>query len=285
MTDALPLLRSALFLPASNPRAVAKARTLDCDAVILDLEDAVGPDEKAAARAAAMEAALEGGFRAPVVAVRVNGLDTPWGADDLRALARAGLAGPVVTPKTGSAEALAAVRAALGGKAPLWASVETCEGLLNLRQIAEAGAALGLQALFFGQNDLSYEMGRRPGLDRRPLHWAMSLLVTTARAHGLAVVDGVFNDFSDLARFEAECREGRDFGFDGKAVIHPAQVGIAQAAFSPDETDLIWARAVVRAFGLPGNEGRGAVRIEGGAMAERLHLRQAERLLAAAERS
>ncbi|HYE44053.1 MAG TPA: CoA ester lyase, partial [Caulobacteraceae bacterium] len=201
-------LRSVLFLPASSARAVEKARTLDCDAVILDLEDAVAPDAKVEAREAMVEALSAGGFRAPVVAVRVNGLDTPWGVDDLAAAARAG-ASVVVAPKVADAANLKACREALPREARLWANIETCEGVLNVRYIANAAGEAGCDAFVFGQNDLSKDMGLRPGRDRRPLHAAMSLTVMAARSRGLAAIDGVFNDFGDVAGFEDECVEGR----------------------------------------------------------------------------
>ena len=270
-------LRSVLFLPASNARAVDKARGLDCDAVVLDLEDAVGPDDKAAAREAMVETVRAGGFRPPVLVVRVNGLDTEWGEDDLHAVREAGAA-EVLLPKVSGPEALKAARERIGSAPRLWANIETCAGVLALAEISRASAELGVVAYVFGQNDLSRDMGFRPARDRRPLHAAMSLTVTAARAAGVAAVDGVFNDFSDLEAFEAECREGRAFGFDGKAIIHPAQIEGAHRACAPSERDLQWARAVVEAFAAPENAGKGAVRVDGG-MAERLHLEQAQRML------
>ena len=280
-------LRSVLFVPGINLAAIAKARTLACDAVILDLEDAVGPDMKAGARTAVKGALVEGGFSAPLVAVRVNGADTPWARDDIAAVA-AENPGAILIPKVGSAgelkEARERITAASSGGVRLWANVETCLGVLEARAIAGAAATVGLDALVFGQNDLSRDMGRRPSRDRRMLHTAMSLTVLAARAAGLAVIDGVFNDFTDLEAFEAECREGRAFGFDGKAVIHPTQIGVANAVFGPDAEDVAWARAVVAAFGDPANAGLGAVKVMGG-MAERLHLDQAERILALAGQS
>lgn len=278
-------LRSVLFTPGSKPSAIAKARTLDCDAVVLDLEDAVGPVMKASARAAVVAALADGGFRAPLVAVRVNGADTEWARDDIAAVA-AGNANAILIPKVGSAAELMAAReaitAAASGGVRLWANIETCRGVLEARDIAGAAAAAGLDAVLFGQNDLSRDMGRRPSRDRRMLHTAMGLTVMAARASGVAVVDGVFNDFTDLDAFLAECREGRAFGYDGKAVIHPAQIDIANRVFGPDAEDVAWARAVVAAFDDPANADQGAVRVSG-AMAERLHLDQARRMLATAE--
>lgn len=277
-------LRSVLFTPGVNLAAIAKARTLDCDAVILDLEDAVGPDMKTGARKATRAALMEGGFRAPIVAVRVNGADTEWAREDIAAIAAVN-PDAILIPKVGSAgelkEARERITAATSGGVRLWANIETCLGVLEARDIAGVAATVGLDAIVFGQNDLSRDMGRRPGRDRRMLHTAMGLTVMAARASGLAVIDGVFNDFTDLDAFLAECREGRAFGFDGKAVIHPAQIDIANRVFGPDADDLAWARAVEAAFGDPANAGKGAVAVMGG-MAERLHLDQARRMLAAA---
>lgn len=282
MTMTPTALRSVLFAPASNARAIEKARTLACDAVILDLEDAVGPDDKDAARDLMTSAISTAGFSAPLVAVRVNGADTPWARDDLRAAAAAG-PDVVLIPKVVSPRDLMAARAALPDSIRLWANIETCLGVLEAREIAAAAPTVGLDVLVFGQNDLSRDLGRRPSRDRRLLHTAMGLTVLAGRAAGLGLVDGVFNDFTDLAAFEAECREGRAFGFDGKAVIHPAQIEAANRVFSPDDDDLAWARAVVAAFADPANAGKGAVQASGG-MAERLHLDQARRIIASSSR-
>jgi citrate lyase subunit beta/citryl-CoA lyase len=271
-------LRSVLFLPASNPRAIEKARTLDCDAVVLDLEDAVGPDAKDIARQAAVTAVREGGFRAGTVALRVNGLETPWGEADVAAAVEAG-PDVVVAPKVGSAEGARAYETALAA-APeplrLWVMIETAAGVLNLPTLAAAGGRL--EALLFGQNDLSKELGRQVGRSRTGLHPAMAWTVAAARAAGLTPLDGVFNDVADLQGLEAECREGREFGFDGKCLIHPGQVETANRVFAPSEEEAAWARAVVAAFDDPANAGKGVVRAQG-KMAERLHLEQARRIL------
>lgn len=282
MTMTPTALRSVLFVPACNGRAIEKARTLACDAVILDLEDAVGPDDKAAAREMMASVIPAAGFTAPLVAVRVNGDDTDWARDDLRAAAAAG-PDAVLIPKVASARELMTARAALPYTIRLWANIETCLGVLEARDIAAAALQVGLDVLVFGQNDLSRDLGRRPSRDRRLLHTAMGLTVLAGRAAGLGLVDGVFNDFTDLDAFEAECREGRAFGFDGKAVIHPAQIDLANQVFSPGEDDLAWAQAIVDAFADPANAGKGAVRASGG-MAERLHLDQARRMLASSSR-
>lgn len=261
--------RSVLFAPAVNARALEKARGLDCDAVVIDLEDAVGPDQKAEARAAAVAALVEG-FDGKTVAVRINGLDTPWGAEDLAVIAGTA-ADAVVIPKAGSAAAIEQARTGSGGK-PVWAMIETLAGVLNLASIASAE---GLEALLLGQNDLAAEMDCRPGADRAPLHLAMSLVVSAARLRGLAALDGVFNDVGDAEGFARECRQGRAFGFHGKTLIHPGQIAAANAAYSPSDEETAWAEAVVAAFA---DSPAGVLKVEG-RMVERLHLDQARRIL------
>ena len=264
--------RSVLFVPAVNARALEKARGLDCDAVVIDLEDAVGPDRKVDARRAAVEA-LAGDWGEKTVAVRVNAADTPWGADDLQALAQA-RPGAAVLPKVGSAREIAAAVAALG-PTPVWAMIETLAGVLDMAAI---GSADGVGALILGQNDLAAEMGCRPGVAREPLHLAMSLIVSTARLRGLFALDGVFNALEDGAGFEVECRQGRAFGFHGKTLIHPSQIAAANTAFSPDADEIAWAEAVVAAYAAPGATDAGVIRV-GGRMVERLHLDEARRML------
>lgn len=271
----MDLFRSVLYLPASNARAIDKARGLDCDAVILDLEDAVAPDAKAEARRAMAEAVSAGGFQ-PRVGVRVNGLDTPWGADDLAALA--GLAPAfVVAPKIESAEAAREVANRLPDGAALWLMVETPLALLRLDQIAGAGAPLA--GLMLGINDLGERMNLVLDGDREPLKPWLAAVVAAARGHGLLAIDGVVNATHDAARLEAECRQGRAFGFDGKSLIHPAQIAAANAAFSPSDEEVARAREVVAAFAAADAEGKGAIRV-GYRMVERLHLEAARRLLA-----
>jgi citrate lyase subunit beta/citryl-CoA lyase len=274
-------LRSVLFLPASNARAIEKAKTLPCDAVVLDLEDAVGPEHKADARARMVETVHAGGFGARTLVVRVNGLDTEWGEEDLIAAAGAG-PDAILVPKISGADDVEAYRLRMA-QAPertaLWVMVETCAAILNLREIGEAQALGRLSALVVGVNDLSKEMRCKPGPDRAPLQTALALTVTAARASGLAALDGVWNDLSDLGGLETQCRQGRALGFDGKCLLHPDQLDAANRAFSPDAAELAWARAVRDAFARPENADKGAIRVEG-RMAERLHLVEAERLLA-----
>ncbi|HEY8573698.1 CoA ester lyase [Phenylobacterium sp.] len=273
--------RSALYLPASNARAVEKARGLACDVVILDLEDSVGPDAKAEARAAAVEAVRAGGFGAREVVIRVNGLDTEWGAEDLEAAAAAG-PDAVLAPKVGSAEALAAYAAGLKGRARLWAMVETCQAMFALDALGRASREAGCDVWVIGFNDLVKEMRCRPGPERAPLLPALAMSVMAARAHGLVILDGVYNDIPDLEGLERECRQGAELGFDGKTLIHPSHLQTANCAFSPEPAAVAWARTVAQAFDSPENAGKGVLKVEG-RMVERLHLAEARRLIAVAD--
>lgn len=266
------LLRSLLYVPASNPRAMEKVRSLPCDAVILDLEDAVAPSGKETARLAATQAIAARGFGARKVILRVNALGTPWGAADLAA-ARSVRPDAVLAPKVGGAADVAAYVAGLDGAAPLWAMVETCRAVLRLDEIA---GSPGIEALVFGANDLLAEMRAGHTTGREPLRAALGLTVMAARAHGLAVFDGVFNDLGDAQGFAAECAQGAAFGFDGKTLIHPAQIGSCNAAFAPAPEAVAQARAIVAAF----DGGEAGVRKVQGCMTEGLHLDAARRVLA-----
>jgi citrate lyase subunit beta/citryl-CoA lyase len=272
--------RSALYLPASNPKAIAKARTLACDVVILDLEDAVAPEMKDEARAAAAAAVREGGFGSREVAIRANGIDTEWGAADLAAIASSG-ADAVLVPKVSSPQDVDRYQAALQG-APasmqLWAMIETCASVAHLEAIAARAADTRLALWIMGTNDLAKEMRARLTPGRTPFLPILSLAVTAARAHGLTVLDGVCNEFRDLSVFRAEAEQGLLFGFDGKSLIHPDQIAPTNEVFSPSAEELAWAGAVIAAFALPENAGKGAIRVEG-KMAELLHLDQAQRLI------
>jgi citrate lyase subunit beta/citryl-CoA lyase len=268
-------LRSALYLPASNARAIEKARALPCDAVILDLEDAVAPDAKAVARAQAVAALRQDWGGRPVV-VRINALDTDWGQQDVLALADAECAA-VLVPKVSAPDDLQALRARLP-RPDVWAMVETPAAVLNLRSLAQAAGGLGLTALVAGTNDLANELRCKPEMARTPLLHALSQIVLAARAAGLIALDGVLNALGDPDRLREECEQGAMLGFDGKTLIHPDQIAAANAAFGPSEAERAWARRIVEAFAAPEAAGKGAIRLDG-TMVERLHLAQAERLL------
>ena len=272
-------IRSALYLPASNARAIAKARDLPCDAVILDLEDAVAPDRKAEARAMAVDAVKAGGFGNRTLVVRANGLDTEWGETDLSAL-REARPDAVLIPKVSAPDDLAAARSLIGVDGPpLWAMIETCRGMLALAAICDAAAASRLEVLVAGTNDLAKDMRCTPGEARAPLLPLLTQIVVAARASGLAALDGVMNAIDDAARLDSECRQGADLGFDGKSLIHPSQIAVANAVFAPSDERVAWARAVVAAFADPDASRRGAIRL-GDTMVERLHLAEAQAVLA-----
>jgi citrate lyase subunit beta/citryl-CoA lyase len=272
--------RSALYLPASNAKAIAKARTLPCDMVVLDLEDAVAPEAKEEARAAAIAAVAEGGFGHRQVAIRANGLDTEWGAADLVAIA-ASRADAVLVPKVGTPEDIARYHAALSGaheNMQLWTMIETCKSVGNLPRLAAMARTTRLSLWILGTNDLAKEMRAQLTPCRTPFLPFLAMAVAAARTHGLTILDGVCNEFRDLAVFEAEARQGLMFGFDGKSLIHPAQIEPCNTVFSPSEADLAWAHGVIEAFTLPENQGKGAIRVDG-KMTELLHLEQARRLV------
>lgn len=273
--------RSALYLPASNPRAIAKARELPCDMVILDLEDSVAPDAKSAAREQAVAAVRDGGFGERELIVRVNAFDSEWGADDLAALAGVRPDG-VLVPKVDGPDDLARIAAAMGAdRRPLWAMIETPLSLFRLEPLAATAAALGTAGFILGLNDLAKDMGAMPGRDRAPFFGAMGLAVAAARAYRIAILDGVCNAIDDDARLDRELAQAVEYGFDGKTLIHPRQVDRCNAAFTPDAAAIAAARRIVAAFDDPANGARGAIRLDG-EMVERLHLDQARRTLARA---
>ena len=271
--------RSVLYLPSSNERALAKAKTLPCDALILDLEDAVAPDAKPAARAAACAAAASGEYGSREVTIRVNGADTEWHDDDLRAACAAG-PDAVVVPKVNSADAvLTLVDAMASYGAPehtsLWAMVETPLAMLHAEEIASASDRLTV--LVTGTNDLAKELYAEHVPGRQPLLAGLGLALLAARATGKAILDGVYNDVQDVDGFLAECRQGRELGFDGKTLIHPGQVDGANAAFAPSEQAVEDARGILQAW--EDGAGSGVVTYRG-RMIENLHVDTARRTLA-----
>ncbi|MBV7501141.1 CoA ester lyase [Achromobacter sp. ACM05] len=275
--------RSVLYMPGANARALDKARTLDADALILDLEDAVAPDAKAQARAQVAAALREGGYGRRECIVRVNALDTPWGMDDVRAVAQAG-ADAVLLPKVESPAQLAALAQALDAAGapmdlPLWAMAETPLGFLRLDAIA--GGHERLAAIVVGTSDLVKDLHARHTPSRDETLLARSLAVMAARAHGLAVLDGVHLDLNDDAGLQDACRQGRDQGFDGKTLIHPRQIAAANAAFAPTAEELDTARKRLDAWRAAQAEGKGVAVVDG-ALVENLHASEAERVLALA---
>jgi len=282
MSD-VQVLRSVLYMPSSNERALEKAKTLTADAIIFDLEDAVAPDAKEQARAQAVAAAGSGEYGRRHLTIRCNGLDTPWGADDLAAAATAGAAA-VVVPKVSGADHLGRVvqhleKAGAPDDLQLWPMVETPAAVFAVREIAGFDR---VACLVMGTNDLAKELRAQLVPGRAPLlpHLATALLA--AREAGVAIVDGVYNAVKDLEGFEAECRQGAEMGFDGKTLVHPSQVDVANRVWAPTEDEIQHARTVVVAFEEAGREGRGVVTVDG-RMVENLHRDNALRTLAVAE--
>jgi citrate lyase beta subunit len=269
--------RSALYLPANRDSAIAKARTLPADYIILDLEDAVQPDAKVAARTAAVAAASAVGWGERTLLLRVNALATPWSADDFAA-ARAGNFDGIVVPKVDSADDAARAVAAAGG-APVWAMIETPAGVLAAPAIA---AVPGVTVLLAGMADLAKDLRCRPDAARTPLLYSLSAIIVAARAAGILAIDGVFTDITDAAGFVAEAEQGRMLGFDGKSLIHPSQVDPCNAVFSPSPADIAAARGLIAAYEAGLAAGKG-VTTYNGKLVEVLHVETARQLLALAD--
>ncbi len=278
MSEDLRPRRSVLYMPASNARALEKAKTIPADAVIFDLEDAVAPEAKPQAREQACAAVASGGSGGRELTIRCTGLDTEWGADALRAAAAAGPAA-VVVPKVSGAAHLAEVERHLSGDVRIWAMVETPAAVFAAREIA---AVDRVAVLVMGTNDLAKELRAALVPGRAPLvpHLATALLA--ARAAGKVILDGVYNDVKDLEGFEAECVQGAQLGFDGKTLVHPTQVEIANQVWAPSAAEVEQARRVIAAFEQAQREGRGVVTVDG-RMIENLHVDNARRSLAMAE--
>lgn len=280
--------RSALYMPGSNARALEKSRELAADVLILDLEDAVAPDAKAVARDQVCTAVKAGGYGKRELVIRVNGLATPWFSDDLAAAAAAAPAA-ILLPKVDSPETLREVGRRLdvlqaAPEIAVWAMIETPLAILDVERIARAARdpATRLSCFVMGTNDLAKETRARFVPGRAPmLPWLTSALLA-ARAHGIDILDGVYNEIRDEAGFRAECEQGRDLGFDGKTLIHPSQLSPANAIFAPDEAELARARAIIAAFDQPENAGKGAIQLDG-RMVELLHAEMARRTVALAE--
>jgi citrate lyase subunit beta / citryl-CoA lyase len=286
-TDPTTLLRprrSVLYMPGANERALEKAKSLAADALILDLEDAVAPDAKVDARKRVCDAAASGEYGHREVTIRLNGLDTPWHREDLRAAATAGPAA-VVVPKVNSAADVHAIERALeDAGAPdataIWAMIETPVAMLRAEEIAAASPRLTV--LVLGTNDLVKELHAQHVPGRAPLLTALSLALLAARAAGKVILDGAYNDVKNLEGFEAECVQGRALGFDGKTLIHPGQIESCNRLFAPSAEDVATSRRIIEAFEAAQREGRGVVTVDG-RMIENLHVDEARRILAVEE--
>ena len=280
--------RSALYMPGSNARALEKARSLPADVLIFDLEDAVAPALKETARAQVLAALREGGYGSREVVVRVNGANTPWGRDDLRALAGAG-ADAVLLPKVGApGDIMSASRELDEAGAPdslqIWAMMETPLAILNADALVRTATdpASRLSALVMGVNDLVKDTRGRLTKGRASMVPYLAICVAAARAYGVDILDGVFGDLRDDAGLLAECEQGRDLGMDGKTLIHPGQIAIANEAFRPSDEDIAWSRKILAAFDEPGARDAGVIALEG-RMIERLHAEIARRTIAIAD--
>jgi citrate lyase subunit beta/citryl-CoA lyase len=280
--------RSALYMPGANARAMEKAKTLPCDAVILDLEDAVAPDAKAAAREQVMTAVAARGFGAREVIVRINGLDTAWWLEDLEAAAKAHPDG-ILVPKVSKPAHLETVASRLidiaaDRKIHVWAMIETPLAIINAAEIAAMArdAEIRLAGFMMGTNDLAKETRARLMPGRGPMLSWLATAVLAAHAHGIDILDGVYNDINDAEGFRRECAQGRDMGFDGKTLVHPSQIAPCNAAFSPSDDEIAQARRIIAVFELPENHAKGVVQMDG-RMIERMHADIARRTIALAD--
>lgn len=273
MPDTHRLLRSVLYIPGSRHRALDKARGLATDAIIFDLEDAVAPGEKDAARALLADTLREGGFGRRMRIVRINGMDTEWGAADLDAI-QAAKPDAVLIPKVNGPDDIAAIRTRTD--LPIWAMMETAQGILNAAAIAQAP---GIGGFVMGTNDLAKELGSR---SRSAMQTALQHSLLAARAGGIPCIDGVYNAFKDDEGLRAECVEGRDWGMDGKTLIHPAQLAIANEIFAPSQAEIDLARRQMEAFEAAEASGEGVAVVDG-RIVENLHVESAKAMLAKAE--
>lgn len=280
--------RSLLYMPGSNARALEKARTLPVDGVILDLEDSVAPEAKEAARQQVADTVKAGGFGAREVFVRVNGVDTPWHADDLSAAAHAA-PDAILIPKVSSADTLELIGRRLldmgtDHKTRVWAMIETPLAIFNILQIAAAArdSETRLSGFVMGTNDLAKDTRARLVPGRAPMLPWLSMCIAAARVYGIDILDGVYNDIGNADGFIKECTQGVELGFDGKTLIHPNQIASCNKAFSPSSAEIEQARKMIVAFDLPENKGKGVVSIDG-RMVERLHADMARRTVAIAD--
>ncbi|MDQ2092098.1 HpcH/HpaI aldolase/citrate lyase family protein [Marimonas arenosa] len=268
--------RSVLYIPGSKERALEKARGLAVDAIIFDLEDAVTPDAKIEARAILAAALKQGGYGSRAKIVRINGLDTIWGRDDALAV-KDMEADAILLPKVNNALDVQAL-ADLVGDMPIWAMMETTHGIWNAMEVAAHPAVQGFVA---GTNDLAKELNCRARADRLPMMTSLQLMLLAARAHGVVAVDGVYNQFKDEDGLRVECEQGRDLGFDGKTLIHPAQVDVTNEVFSPSEEEIDLARRQIEAFEEVERTGQGVAVVDG-KIVENLHVETAQKILAMA---
>jgi len=283
MTDQIRPYRSVLYIPGSNERALEKAKNLPADAIIFDLEDAVAPDAKIPAREHLSRVIAEGGYGRRTTLIRINGLDSPWWKDDLMAFSGTG-ADAILLPKAGSAADIRTLDSMMTGhggfrSTVIWAMIESPSGILNAAEIAKAPRMAGF---VLGTNDLAKDLGATVSPDRSELQASLQIALLAARAAGIVAVDGVYNAFKDEAGLIAECEQGARMGYDGKSLIHPAQVGPTNSAFSPSEAAIDLARRQIEAFEAAEAEGKGIAVVDG-KIVENLHVATARKVLAIAE--
>ena len=276
--------RSVLYMPGSNARALEKARDLPADGLILDLEDAVTPDAKETARQQIVDALTQGGYGGRELIVRVNGLDTPWGRDDISAMATAG-AHAVLLPKVDNAAMVAqAEQLMVSAGAPddlaIWCMMETPLGILHAEEIAFSSSRLG--AFVMGTSDLAKDLHAAHTRDRLPMITSLGLCMLAGRAAGLAILDGVYLDLADDAGFKDACIQGVELGFDGKTLIHPKTIDAANSAFAPSTEELAWSRKIIAAHAEAEKAGQGVLLVDG-KLIENLHVESAARLVLMAE--
>lgn len=270
--------RSVLYIPGSRERALDKARSLPADAIIFDLEDAVSPDAKVEARETLVAALKQGGYGKRAKIVRINALETEWGRADAQALATAGV-DAILLPKVNAATDIDALAAEIGDTMPIWAMMETPDSIFNAREIVTHPRMAGLVA---GTNDLAKDLGTRPRADRLPLMQALQTIVLAARTAGIVAVDGVYNKYKDADGLKLECEQGRDLGYDGKTLIHPAQLEITNAAFAPTEEEINLAKRQIEAYDAVVASGQGVAVLDG-QIVENLHVETARKTLARAK--
>jgi citrate lyase subunit beta/citryl-CoA lyase len=276
--------RSVLYMPGSNPRALDKGRSLPCDGIILDLEDAVSPDAKEQARKNVLDAVSQGGYGPRELLLRVNGLATPWGQADVVAAARSGVHG-VLLPKVESADMVRQVEAILDAEgAPaelsIWCMMETPRGILHAEEIADASPRLG--GLVMGTSDLAKDLHAAHTALRLPMITSLGLCLLAARAAGIAILDGVYLDLNDDEGFAASCAQGAELGFDGKTLIHPKTIDASNRAFAPSEAEVAFSKKIIAAHAEAAKEGKGVVVVDG-KLIENLHVANARRLVALAD--
>ncbi|WND01839.1 CoA ester lyase [Temperatibacter marinus] len=277
----MKLRRSVLFMPASNERALEKAKTIPADVLVFDLEDAVAPGAKEAARVLAVKAANSREYGEKEILIRSNAPGTPWWKEDLKAICQSKADGLVVPKVSDVGDIMGIQNSMYNAGAPcdmkFWAMIETASACLNIRQIAESGRRLA--GFMMGANDLTLELHAKRTHNRLPIMTGMGMTILAARANDLCVLDSVYNDFKDITGFEAECQQAEELGFDGKTLIHPNQVASANSIFSPTQEEILEAKALINTFAEAQDKGQGVATFKG-KMIEELHVREAERLLA-----